>query len=358
MANRPELSVVIPTLGRNEQTHELLGSLQRQICFGAFEVLVVANLPDRELKRAVESYGPRFRYFETGRIGINIARNKGIEKAESDLILFLDDDCYVFDRSFVQKHIAAHRTRKEASVVGGPYIPYAGASAKELAYHWITDHGLRRNLMDQHQAMALLGGNCSFKTRSLKSKLAFNERIEWGGSEIDLFLRMSLSGHNLYFDEDLKVEHRPKLSTSQFIRRAFLRGLEAGARRTDGPMPTTKHWNAGLSIDQTMARQGFEPTLEVRRSLRMYGHFFDYGYRRGLKLKSDEKIQPQVLRWPNYIKHQIQALIWTRLWERVYSTLLAVDRAVVLSTHPKSSPRSSPSSTLESPHRRDREVTG
>lgn len=90
----------------------------------------------------------------------------------------------------------------------------------------------------------------------------------------------------------------------------------------------------------------------------MYRHFFDYGYRRGLKLKSDEKIQPQVLRWPNYIKHQIQALIWTRLWERVYSTLLAVDRAVVLSTHPKTSPRSSPSSTLESPHRRDREVTG
>ncbi|HEY9201572.1 MAG TPA: glycosyltransferase family A protein [Gammaproteobacteria bacterium] len=87
------ISVIVPTYKRPELLARCLSSIYRQT-YTDFEVLVVDNARDsQEARGVVEKINdPRFIYMNELTPGVSAARNRGLQQAQGELVLFVDDD--------------------------------------------------------------------------------------------------------------------------------------------------------------------------------------------------------------------------------------------------------------------------
>lgn len=238
------MTVAIPTLGRSPHLRGLLERLKRQIVDFNFEVLVVANLPSQELRQMVQSIAANFIYLETGRLGVNVARNKALDKSRGDIILFLDDDIVIQTDELLQKHRDAHAHFPQAVAIGGPYQLVSPRSPWEITYHQIAHDWLDRSRLDGYETTQLLGGNMSLKRALLH--LQFDENILFGGSEAALCQQLVLSGKQLYLLPELVIGHSPEMTKRIFVRKAFLQGKGAKRRQETMAELPSQHVNEWL----------------------------------------------------------------------------------------------------------------
>jgi GT2 family glycosyltransferase len=119
----PTISVVVPTYNRRERLHRVLTGLRDQTGTDSFEVVVVSDgstdgtdeylasgaAPLPVVAATQENQGPA------------AARNRGVELASGDLIVFLDDDV-VPDPGLVAAHRDAHGRLGDDVVVIGPML--------------------------------------------------------------------------------------------------------------------------------------------------------------------------------------------------------------------------------------------
>src|SRR5579862_3767242 len=106
-----DISVVIPTYNRREVVRGSLETLFRQsLPPSQFEIIVVVDGSTDGTADSLRSLNPpcRFRLIEQENRGPAGARNTGFRSAESELVLFLDDDMRC-DPALLTAHIAAHR---------------------------------------------------------------------------------------------------------------------------------------------------------------------------------------------------------------------------------------------------------
>jgi len=91
------VSVVIPTFKREGPLRLALDSLtSQQLTHGTFEVVLADDGSQGELDRCAADYAPRFAAFQmvTGpNAGPGIARNRGVDAARGEVVLFMDSDC-------------------------------------------------------------------------------------------------------------------------------------------------------------------------------------------------------------------------------------------------------------------------
>ncbi len=238
-----KLSVIIPTLGKSPHLRGLLERLQRQRLEFPIEVLVVANIPQQPLRNLVRSMGTNsqahFEYHETGKLGVNFARNKGLERARGDIILFLDDDVILDSDLFLQAHVEKHREFPDVAAIGGPYELVGRITKYDSVYHEIAHEWLSHHTLATPETTQLLGGNFSLK-KSLVEKFSwrFDEEIIFGGAETGLCLRIARAGCRLVLLKDLAVAHSPQLSRMSFLRKAYMQGTGAKWRSENIPRPT------------------------------------------------------------------------------------------------------------------------
>lgn len=117
----PVLTVVVPTFNRQDRLARVLDALGAQRCEEPFEVVVVSDGSTdgtdeylRELDTTLDLRG----FFQPNG-GPAAARNRGIEAARSELILFVDDDV-IPASNLVQAHLDAHHRLGPDFVVIGP----------------------------------------------------------------------------------------------------------------------------------------------------------------------------------------------------------------------------------------------
>lgn len=271
---RVPISVIIPTHGRTLDLRELLGSLERQNKRLEYEVLVVANLPEPGLKKIVESHGPRFRFLETGRIGVNIARNKGLERARGEVLVFLDDDAYLPDKDFLERIWRLHQTHPQAFAIGGSYSLRAGASTCETAYHLILNHRLLTSVRRYDESTLLLGGNWSCKAHFADGKFRFDDGLVFGGADVELFARLRAKGASFIFDRSIPVIHRPRLGLLSYARRAYSQGLVFG--RTNTSSDHMRHWNSTISIRECADAENIGWSKRLAFYVSFYERIFAY----------------------------------------------------------------------------------
>lgn len=272
-----ELSVVIPTLGSSPHLRGLLERLQRQKYAKPFEVFVVANIPQQQLRKLVNSMGAnsvaQFQYLETGKLGVNFARNKGLEKANGEIVLFLDDDMILENDMFLASHVSHHREHPAAAAVGGPYHLTGTNTVWDRAYHKIADEWLRRHTTTGNETTQLLGGNFSLKKEILvRNRFSFDESIGFGGAETGLCRRLALVGQKLLFIESLGINHAPQMTRSRFFRKAFLQG--AGARWLSKNISDLED-----VFVNAFHRPSPDLDLQIVRANWLYGRFFDFGWK-------------------------------------------------------------------------------
>jgi len=278
------LSVVIPTLGTCSHLRGLLERLQRQQLSATrsyhqkIEVLVIANLPKQDLRSLVGSMNRssrvKFEYLETGKLGVNLARNKGIERTKGEVVLFLDDDAILDDlegagEQFLDRHLQKHIKYPEAAAIGGPYRLVGRHSIWDEAYHFVAADWLDQHVRDGHVTTQLLGGNLSIKRSIFDKGFKFDEAIFYGGAETGFCQRLTLAQEKLMFFPDLAIGHAPDLSKRTFCKKAYLQG--AGAKWRSLNLLATSH----IHVNQLQKKS---PKRNIANEVRLYRDCFEFGW--------------------------------------------------------------------------------
>ncbi len=228
--NHRFISVVIPTHNRHKDLLRLLKSLKAQsLETSFFEVLVISNFQDSELEHKifVQQYPFHVQIESVGKLGVNSARNLGLERARGEIVFFLDDDCELIDNDHLKKLRSQHLYYENALAIGGGYEVPEGTNYISRVYHYLASFWFDAQSRQSSQALNLLGGNVSYKLSKLKQyHLKFDDSIVFGGAESEFHTRLIAKGFELR-NTSPSVRHHLKMGLKSFYRKAFMQGMGA-----------------------------------------------------------------------------------------------------------------------------------
>lgn len=211
------LSVVLPTYKRVQDLRLCLTDLRKaaEHTPGAtLDVIVTDDSPDDISQKMVHSEFPEFRWVQGPQKGPASNRNNGVAQADSEWIIFLDDDCLP-QPSWIKAYLAAIHANPGDSLFEG---------------RTLADRP--QNSLDEESPINETGGylwSCNFAVK----KAAFNQL---GGfdedfpaaamEDVDFRMRLKKAGYNPVFVEDALVIHpwRPRkpLSFEKLRYQSFL----------------------------------------------------------------------------------------------------------------------------------------
>lgn len=206
-----KLSVLIPTYKRDKYVLPLLKQLLDQD-FDDYEILFVTQseieLP--ELEKLVKG-NDKIRYIEQfEKVGAVYNRNLGIEKAEGEITLFLDDDIKIKDDQFLKNHVRNYKDPKIGGVLGRITQDDFPEPDEDIPPGFVSNTGrfyVNFNSTKRQEVMGGGTGNLSVRTKILRDLNGFDENYLRGYREdSDLCLRV-LRTHKFIFDPDAEVHH-------------------------------------------------------------------------------------------------------------------------------------------------------
>ncbi len=238
----PTASIVIPTRARLPYLEVALSSIAPAAARRAAEVLVV---DDDGRSPAVERLAARFgaSYLpHTGRLGLNVARNSGVEHTDGELVVFVDDDVRAGD-GWLDALLDAAAENPDVDVFAGPIRARLDGHAP---------HGCGREdppittleLGDEDaDARFAWGANMAIRRSALERVGPFDVSLEHGGDEQEWQerLRALSPGARVLYVAGAGVEHRrvgEDARLRNLSRAAFARGRAArrfDARRGSAP---------------------------------------------------------------------------------------------------------------------------
>ena len=205
-----------------------------------WDLLVVDNNCTDRTADVTAGYRDRLpiRRVTESKVGLSNARNRGLESAQGDLILFTDDDVLV-EEDWITAHCAAAQRWPEAGFFGGRVEPWfetppraalADALAPVADGFCAVDLGPEeRPLLPEE--LVIKGANFGFR-RAAASNLRFNPELgphgeQWGGADETAFCEQILAaGAQGIWVPSAVVKHfvpRERLSLKSI--RGFYRGL-------------------------------------------------------------------------------------------------------------------------------------
>jgi glycosyltransferase involved in cell wall biosynthesis len=115
----PSLTVMIPSLGRDERLQATARDLARQD-YPDWECVIVlqGQASEAQVSRLRAILGERLRVFHADEANASLARNIGLLEARSEVVLFLDDDVVIADPDFLRHHAGHYRAPEVPGVVG------------------------------------------------------------------------------------------------------------------------------------------------------------------------------------------------------------------------------------------------
>jgi GT2 family glycosyltransferase len=236
-------SIVIPTRARLSYLEVALASIAPQARQAGAELLVVddagASGPARAL---VERFGARYEP-HTGPLGLNVARNTGVQRSTGELVVFVDDDVRA-SPGWLAALLDAAREHPDVDVFTGPIRPrIEGLRARSCGREAppITTLELGEEDTDARYAW---GANMAVRRSALERVGPFEESLEHGGDEQEWQdrLRSASDGSaRVRYVAAASVEHRrvgadarlAALSRAQYVRGAAARRFDV--RRGQAP---------------------------------------------------------------------------------------------------------------------------
>lgn len=246
----PLVTVVVCTRDRPDSVMITLRSLLA-MHYRPFEVVVVDNAPSSEATRdaVFAAYGenPVVRYVREPRPGLSCARNRGLTEAAGDIVAFTDDDVTA-DPWWLHGILRGFDTAPDVSCVTGLVVTAQLESTAQLYFHLRSGWGAlcqRRifDLVDNRDdsplypySAGIFGTGANFAvTRALMKEIgAFDEAlgagtVSGGGEDLEMFMRIILSGNRLVYEPAAIVSHFHRTSLAGLTRqmRAYGTGCTA-----------------------------------------------------------------------------------------------------------------------------------
>ena len=234
------LSVVLPTHRRPAILRACLAALEAQTAAGDLEVIVVSDGHDPETAALFPGdYGVPVTFLEIEKSHQGTARNRGVERATGDFILFLGDDILPAPDACAA-HIAAHARLREsgtdAAVLGfttwdprleiTPVMRWLEESGWQFGYPMLAAHdgGLVPRAV-QHRFTYT--SHLSLP-RSVARLYPFREDVSlYGWEDVEWGSRLARAGIGLAYGSRAKALHRHALTLPQSLERMETLGRSA-----------------------------------------------------------------------------------------------------------------------------------
>jgi glycosyltransferase involved in cell wall biosynthesis len=223
------ITIVICTRNRPELLSDCLHTM-KSFSYSPLEIIVVDNAPSGgETKEVVADLGcddPRIRYTCEPRPGLSLARNHGLAEARYDIVAFTDDDV-IPDSGWADAIAAGFAADPEAACVTGLVASSALETGPEryfdARYQWGDafepcryDLGTHRHSSGLYPFRAGIfgtGANFAVRRGAIGHLGGFDPLLGagspgQGGEDLDLFLRIILTGGRICYLPSALVWHR------------------------------------------------------------------------------------------------------------------------------------------------------
>ena len=228
----PAASIVVPTRARLDYLEVALGSLAPQAAATGSELIVVDDAGPSERARALcERLGARYEPHPRP-LGLNVARNSGVQRSSGELVVFVDDDVKA-RAGWLEALLAAARRHPGTDVFTGPiHVRLEGSPLRGCGREAPPITALDLGERDTRTRFAW-GANMAIRRSALERVGPFDASLEHGGDEQEWQERLAAPDGALYV-AGAALEHRRKPADARLrplCRAAYVRGR--AARRFD-----------------------------------------------------------------------------------------------------------------------------
>jgi GT2 family glycosyltransferase len=205
----PPASIVIPTRSRLSYLEVALASLAAQAQAAGAEILVIDDAGSSPAARELaERFGARYEP-HPGQLGLNVARNTGVERSAGELVVFIDDDIAASDR-WLAALLAAAREHPEVDVFTGPIRARLEAGRLRSCGREASPITTLELGTQDTDARYAWGANMAVRRRALERVGPFDVTLQHGGDEQEWQdrLRGQTPGARILYVANAAVEHR------------------------------------------------------------------------------------------------------------------------------------------------------
>jgi GT2 family glycosyltransferase len=234
-------SIVVPTRARPSYLQVALASISPQAAAEGAEVLVIDDAgPTADGRALAERFRARYQPHPRP-LGLNAARNTGVQLSSGELVVFVDDDVRA-DPGWLQALLKAARENPDTDVFTGPIRPcFENGRPRSCGREEPPITSLDLGPADTDAGFAW-GANMAIRRSALQRVGPFDASIEHGGDEQEWQERLKDEGSApVRYVARAAVEHRRAGSDARLgslARAAFIRGRAArrfDARREQAP---------------------------------------------------------------------------------------------------------------------------
>jgi GT2 family glycosyltransferase len=281
-------SIVIPTRNRLPYLEVALASIAPAAERAGAEVVVIDDAgASPQARELAASFGARYEPHPRP-LGLNVARNTGVERSDGELVVFVDDDIRA-SAGWLGALLDAAREHPDVEVFTGPVSArLEGRPPRSCGREAPPITTLELGTLDTDARFAW-GANMAIRRRALERVGAFDVSLEHGGDEQEWQerLRAGSPGARVLYVAGAAVEHRRSPADARLrslCRAAHRRGR--AARRFDawrGAAPSLarelltlsgclghvarRHCPAGLTMAAHSAGRVREAVCERRRTV-------------------------------------------------------------------------------------------
>lgn len=250
---KQKCSIVIPTKDKLSRLYLTLKSIENQVNEDV-EVIIVFDGCKEETLEGFKKFCFKFEPIQVilpENMGRAAARNRGIERATGDVLIFLDDD-RLAEPDFIQKHMSYHE--KRPSVVLGERldINYTEEQVEELMNRYTIEEVIEKLRKDAYvevyyrikkifltkictpiRYLGLMTGNVSIHKSFIDSIGGFDENYKgWGYEDTDLAYRLkqqkikyitdySIRCYHLLHERNLKTQRIEELRNRDYFENKY-----------------------------------------------------------------------------------------------------------------------------------------
>ena len=218
LKDSPSVSIIIPSFNGSERLRRLLPTLA-PISGKHTKVIVVVDGSDdgslELIKRDFPSIAPIWRT-NGGRAA---ARNSGAQATNSELIIFLDDDC-IPEAQFINEH-RKHHEKHPNTIATGPAFSPLGTNTEFEQYRRaksFESHNSLLHLEDITHLQFLSAANMSIPKILFEKLGGFNEALR-DCEDYDLAIRAAKRSIAIYYLPNAVVAHDDRLTIGSYISR-------------------------------------------------------------------------------------------------------------------------------------------
>ncbi|MBL8414923.1 MAG: glycosyltransferase [Propionivibrio sp.] len=228
--NQPTVTVIIPVRNGVSVLPDCLTALRQQSYpSDKLEVIVIDDESTDHTPSLVEAEigawaqhgsSPSLRLIRKTWGGAGAARNRGVQEALGEVVLFTDADCEP-TLTWVEEMMKPLADPEVQAVAGG-YLTKQKSSVARLAQTEFED---RYRYVVRHRFIDIaFTHSCAVRRTAFLATQGFDERIPNNGDDLELSYRLAKHGHRIVFAPKGLVYHQHPATWGEYIKKKIGRG--------------------------------------------------------------------------------------------------------------------------------------